>query len=190
MKLCEVVLPDALHSIRTLISTATNCTLHEKVFNFQRRTSTGVSLPTWLSSPGPVLLRRFVRKSKYDPLVDEVELLEANPPYANIRHPDGRDSTVSLRDLAPCGNNEDISSSTEEPERANIENTSPSSDDNPERETVSEPVYTPSTTIPSLANQKESVTVDFKHSIESSVENPPSLRRSKRAHKPPDRLDL
>ena len=186
----EVVLPDALHSIRTLISTATNCTPHERVFNFQRRTSTGVSLPTWLSSPGPVLLRRFVRKSKYDPLVDEVELFEANPQYANIRHPDGRESTVSLRDLAPCGNNEDISSSTEEPERANIENTSPSSDDNPERETVREPGYTPSTTIPSLANQKESVTVDFKNSIESSVENPPCLRRSKRAHKPPDRLDL
>ena len=122
-------------------------------------------MPTWLSSPGPVLLRRLVCKLKYDPLVDEIELLEANPQYANIRHPDGRDSSVSLRDLAPCGDNEDISSSTEEPERANIENTLPSSDDNPERETAREPVYTPSTTIPSLANQKESVTVNFKNSM-------------------------
>ena len=109
-------------------------------------------MPTWLSSPGPVLLHRFVRKSKYDPLVDKVELLEANQQYANIQHPDGRESTVSFRDLAPCGNNEDISS-TEEPERANIENALPSSDDNPERDTVRELVYTPSTT--TFFNQSE-----------------------------------
>lgn len=51
-----------------------------------------------------VLLRRNVRNSKYDPLVDEVELVEANPHYAHIRHSDGRVSTVSLKDLAPKGN--------------------------------------------------------------------------------------
>ena len=49
-----------------------------------------------------MFLRCFVRKSKYDPLVDEVDLIEANPTYAYIRHPDGRESTVNLRDLAPC----------------------------------------------------------------------------------------
>ena len=38
----------------------------------------------------------------YDlPLVDEVELIEANPQYAHIRYQNGRESTVSLRDLAP-----------------------------------------------------------------------------------------
>ncbi|KAG7158427.1 hypothetical protein Hamer_G026426 [Homarus americanus] len=60
-------------------------------------------MPNWLSSYGPVLLRRHVRNSKYDPLVDEVELLEANPRYAHVRFPDARQSTVSLRDLAPAG---------------------------------------------------------------------------------------
>jgi hypothetical protein len=34
--------------------------------------------------------------------VDQVELLETNPTYATVRYPDGRQSTVSVRDLAPC----------------------------------------------------------------------------------------
>ena len=42
----EEVLPDALHSIRCLISTSTNCTPHERMFNFQRRTSSGMSIPS------------------------------------------------------------------------------------------------------------------------------------------------
>ena len=35
--------------------------------------------------------------------MDEVELIEANPQYALVRHADGRESDVSLRDLAPVG---------------------------------------------------------------------------------------
>jgi transposase InsO family protein len=99
----QEVLPDVLHSVRTLLCTATNCTPHERMFNFHRKSGTGTSLPTWLSNPGIVLLRRFVRHSKQEPLVDEVELLEANPQYAFIRYPDGRESTVSIKDLAPRG---------------------------------------------------------------------------------------
>ena len=99
----QEVLPDVLHSTRTLLCTATNCTPHERMFNFQRRSGTGTSLPTWLASPGKVLLRRFVRHSKNDPWVDEVDLIEANPQYAHIRYEDGRESTVSLKDLTPSG---------------------------------------------------------------------------------------
>ena len=33
----ERVLPDALHSTRSLLCTATNATLHERLFNFQRQ---------------------------------------------------------------------------------------------------------------------------------------------------------
>ena len=88
-----------------MLCTATNTTPHEHLFNFPRRSSNGQSTPTWLSNPGPVLLKRHARHSKYDPLVDEVELLEANPKYAHIRHSNGRESTVSLRDLAPCVEN-------------------------------------------------------------------------------------
>ena len=83
----EVVLPDALHSIRSLLCTATNTTPHECLFNFPLRSMNGESVPTWLSNPGPVFLKRYVHRSKYEPLVDEVELIESNPNYAHIRYP-------------------------------------------------------------------------------------------------------
>ena len=96
----EVVLPQALHAIRSLLCLATNETPHERLFAFPRRASTGTSMPSWLLNEGPVLLRRFVR-SKNDPLCDQVYLLDANPMHARIRLPDGRESTVSTSDLAP-----------------------------------------------------------------------------------------
>ena len=97
----ERVLPDALHSIRSLLCTSTNATPHERLFNYQRRSTSGTSVPSWLNTPGPVLLKKHVRNSKYDPLVDEAELIEANPQYAHVRLQDGCEKTVSLRDLAP-----------------------------------------------------------------------------------------
>ena len=95
-------MPDALHSIRSLLCTSTNATLHELFFSGDRRSPNGKSLPAWLSRPGPVFLRNHVRSSKYDDVVEEVELLEANPMYANVRRKDGREQNVSLCDLAPC----------------------------------------------------------------------------------------
>uniref|UniRef100_A0A5S6R0F8 Uncharacterized protein n=1 Tax=Trichuris muris TaxID=70415 RepID=A0A5S6R0F8_TRIMR len=41
-----------------------------------------------------------------DPLVEEIELLEGTPLYAHVRYPDGRESSVSLRHLAPVGSPE------------------------------------------------------------------------------------
>ncbi|MCP4800870.1 MAG: DDE-type integrase/transposase/recombinase, partial [bacterium] len=100
-KYWQVVLPDALHSIRSLLCTATNETPHERMFRFPRRSSSGASVPTWMAEPGPVLLKRHVRTNKTEPLVDEVELLQANPHYAFVRYPDGRETTVSTKHLAP-----------------------------------------------------------------------------------------
>ena len=40
---------------------------------------------------------------KSDPLVDEVQLLQANPQYAHVRHADSRETTVSIRHLAHRG---------------------------------------------------------------------------------------
>ena len=156
----EEVLPDALHSIRSLISTSTNATPHERMFNFQRRTSSGMSLPSWLTIPGPVLLKRHVRPSKYDPLVDEVELIEANPNYAHIKHLDGTESTVSLRDLAPTGN--DISVDPVNPVVDTV---------NTDDSVSSEPVVPPDADV-----------------SETAVETAPLLRRSLRQHKPPVRF--
>ncbi|KAK3720969.1 hypothetical protein QZH41_006538 [Actinostola sp. cb2023] len=82
------VLPDVLHSVRSLLCTATNETPHERFLGFSRRSSAGSSVPTWLATPGPIYVKRNVRNSKTDPLVDEAELLQANPHYAHVRYPD------------------------------------------------------------------------------------------------------
>ena len=87
----EAVLPDALHSIRSLLCTSTNATPHELFFGFDRRPPNGESLPAWLSMPGPVFLRNHVRSTKYDDVVEEVELLEAKPMYAIVRRKEGRE---------------------------------------------------------------------------------------------------
>ena len=100
-------LPQALHSIRSLLCTATNATPHERFFNFPRKSMLGKSVPSWLLTPGPVLLRKFVR-NKSDDLCDEVELIDANPTSARVRFSNGRESNVSLTDLAPLPNGDEI----------------------------------------------------------------------------------
>ena len=72
-----------------------------RLFSFHRKSCNGYSLPSWLSSPGPILLRIFVQSSKSNPLVERVELVTATPYYARVRYQDGRESTVSTSDLAP-----------------------------------------------------------------------------------------
>lgn len=99
----ESVMLDALHSIRSLLCTATNATPHERLFAYNRRSTSGTTLPTWLTEPGPILFRRNVRQSKFEPLVEEVELLECNPRFAHVRFANGREDTVALRHLAPQG---------------------------------------------------------------------------------------
>lgn len=176
IKQWEIVLPDVLHSIRSLLCTATNTTPHERMFNFTRRSATGESMPSWLN-PGPVYLRRRVRHSKHDPMVDEVELLEANPNYAHIRFADGREDTVSLRDLAP---HNDVPN-TEEPEPETNANTN-------ENEIVT---VVPDT--PAVTKQQEPPYVASEDPIPvpstTPVENVP--RRSSRLKKGPrEKLDL
>ena len=46
--------------------------------------------------------RKFLQNHKNDDLVEEVQFLDANPQYANIRYRDSRKSSVSLSDLSPC----------------------------------------------------------------------------------------
>ena len=99
----EQVLPQALHSIRSLLCTSTNETPHERFFKFSRKSQAGTTLPSWLSNPGIVLMKKNVRQSKYDPLVEEVELIESNPHYAYVRLSNGKETTVSTRQLAPAG---------------------------------------------------------------------------------------
>ena len=60
----------------------------------------GTNNPIWMTEPGPVYVRKHVR-DKYDPVVEEMELLCANPNYAVVRLPEGREVTVSSRNVAP-----------------------------------------------------------------------------------------
>ena len=88
----ELVLPDALHSIRSLLFTSTNTTPHERFFSFRRRSCSGTSLPPWLQYLGPVLLRHFARTSKNDPFVDQIELTGENPNCTHVKYSDGREA--------------------------------------------------------------------------------------------------
>ena len=178
----EHVLGRALHSVRSLLCTATNQTPHERLFAFSRRSSNGYSLPSWLSSPGPVLLRKFVRHSKSDPLVEYVDLESATPHYALVRHPDGRKATVSTRDLAPTPAN---STSTQE-----------ASNDLSRDQMV--PADASSTEEFSTVRETETILPEANTTPASSAPDtscPPSdstdvttLRRSTRIRKVPDRL--
>uniref|UniRef100_UPI00358E90FB uncharacterized protein n=1 Tax=Myxine glutinosa TaxID=7769 RepID=UPI00358E90FB len=107
-------LPAALNSIRALLSTATNQTPHERLFHHPRSSGCIRSLPSWLAGPGPAYLKRAVRASKYDPLVDKVQILQANPEHARVMTTDGHETTVSVRHLAPCGV-ADLSRESDEP---------------------------------------------------------------------------
>ena len=96
----EYVLPIVLHSIRSLLCTTTNCTPHKRMFRHDRKSFNDVSLPSWVK-PGPIYVKNHNRNDKSDLLVEEAELLEANPQYAYVRLEDGRETPVSLQDLAP-----------------------------------------------------------------------------------------
>ena len=108
----ESVLPDALHSIRSLLCTATNETPHERMFSYSRKSTSGKTVPSWVK-PGPVYVRNHTRRSKNDPPVVSATLLHANPSYAHMHLSSGTETTVSLRDISrnpisEQGENQDI----------------------------------------------------------------------------------
>ena len=58
------------HQLR---NSSTNSTPNKRFIGFQCRSSYGTSMPSWLMSPGPVLLLRFIHANTNDPLVDQVD---------------------------------------------------------------------------------------------------------------------
>ena len=49
----------------------------------------GTNALIWMTDPGPVYVCKHVR-NKYDPVVEEMDLLNAKPNYAVVRSPEGR----------------------------------------------------------------------------------------------------
>ena len=45
----------------------------------QRKSATEQAVPSQLSEPGKIFVKKHVQKSKYNSLVEEAELLHANP---------------------------------------------------------------------------------------------------------------
>ena len=76
-------------------------TLYKRLFQYQPRTASGCDILSWIFSTGSVWLKKHVRNSKYDSLINEVELNEANRQYAHIRHSTGTEITVFICHLAP-----------------------------------------------------------------------------------------
>ena len=116
-----------------------------------------------------------MRNSKTDSLVGEVDLLEANLHYAHVRFPDGRETTVATKHLAP------MVESTEDFEEHNslsIETDYFEDQNDPTSSTDS------------------SVTVRLEHfyglyrkrQVFPADVNPVPLRRSNRIRRPPDRF--
>lgn len=64
----EEELQTVLHSIRSLLCTATNATSHERMFVNAIRPYHGRSLPTWLPQPGPILMKNHACVNKYEPI--------------------------------------------------------------------------------------------------------------------------
>ena len=92
----------ALSSAPPMKLHTTECSL------IKRHSCSGPSIPSWLMQPGKVDLKRHVKRSKYEPDVDLVDLLEANSHYAHVRLPSGLETTVSTRHLAPTGGHIEI----------------------------------------------------------------------------------
>ena len=97
-------------------------------------------------------------------LVDEVELVEANPHYAHIKFPNGREDTVSIRDLAPIG--QELSGEPQTDHVPTVE-VPPTDEPTSDQEEQLAPPVLPQTPAPGLAQ--------------------PPLRRSEREHRPPVR---
>ncbi|GFU60033.1 putative retrovirus-related pol polyprotein from transposon opus [Trichonephila clavipes] len=116
----EGVIQTALHSIRSLLCTATNATPHERMFSHPRRSHNGCSIPTWLTKPGPVLMKNQMRANKYEPIVQEVELIEANPDlcaWETTRSEDNKGAEENVQaypDLQPINSDITLEDSTEQ----------------------------------------------------------------------------
>ena len=97
--------------------------------------------------------------------MDEVELLQANPQYAHVRYPDGRETTVATKHLAPRGEPKATLLEQEKVPTSTCEITPP---------IEVAPVLTP-----------DSVTAQLQT---PGAETQPLLRRSERVRRVPERL--
>lgn len=172
----EDVLPDALHSIRSLLCTTTNETPHERMFNYTRKSTSGRSIPSWVK-PGPIYIRNQPRKSKNDPIVTSATLIHANPEYAHVRLQSGVETTVNLRDIAQHPETLRDFEPVQNTQTDIMNSEVPLDEISLETQTVTH--VTPPLEPENIINTKEG-TID---------DESPNLRRSSRVSKTPKRFD-
>ena len=131
--------------------------------------------PSWVK-PGPVYVKCHVR-NKNDPLVEEAELIEANPHYTHVKLNDGREINVSLRDLArnpvaDAANDTNLSSHSDD-----IENTILPQSDNESNSFLQPDITSNGRAAP---DDTESISSDAPYKT-------PNLRRSSHIRRPIDR---
>jgi len=105
----------------------------------------------------------------------EVELIEANPHYAYIRFPDGREESVALNHLAPC-------------------DTSTNSADEVSESQQQEPIATPNVDESQVVKKEPDREIVSHSDLQQSAEPEPNvlsheirpLRRSQQLQHPPD----
>jgi len=97
----DSVIDVSLGNIRSLMNTSTNESPHERFFSFDRRSFVQQNENNEVNRQRYMYLRKFVR-GKTDPLVEQVEVINFNPKYSEIRYKDGREDKVSNNDLSSC----------------------------------------------------------------------------------------
>ena len=102
-------------------------------------------------------------------------MVEANPSFAHVRYPDGRETTVALKDLAPCST---VTESSPDDEQYNQESTVSVDTLIPSPSPPQPVVFNPSTTSPPSTPGP---------STPPASPTTPPLRRSTRQRRPPDR---
>ena len=183
----ESVVPMVLDATRSLLCTSTGDTPHSRFLKFNRRSFYGNSLPSWLCKPGPVFLRKFVRSGKNDDLVRKVELLEANPTYARVRYDDGRESNVSIRDIARYPR-EGGGRRCEEADGRVCDDDEPRADDTVDQERT--PDMTPDNGDNNYRDAEDIERPKYSHDDNDVIGERSDLRRSTRQNKgvPPERF--
>lgn len=83
----EAAFHDALHSIRSLLCAAISCMPYEKTN--QRILCISLDNGFWSR-----LLKRMDRCSKFDPLIEKVDLINCNPQYAHIKLSNGKKTSL------------------------------------------------------------------------------------------------
>ena len=135
-----------------------------------------------------VLLKRLVRKSKYDPLVDEVDLTDVNTEYAHVRFSDGKESTVSSRHLTPCGIiSDDSMEQVTAYDEGIMTNSRPDQSQSHEISADIPEISIDKDSVRDLNDQNDSYAVPSSKNESTCI---PPLRRSKHNRRPPDRLEV